>query len=201
MSAAQNGTCLPRLAVLVSGNGSNLQAVLDACAEGRLPARVAVVISNRREAYALERARLAGVPVVVKPKPKDQDRRIYDAEMAGIVQAYAPDWVILAGWMRVLSSAFLDAFPRRVINLHPALPGTFPGTHSIERALEAYRRGEIQETGVMVHYVPDEGVDCGPVIAQARVEIQPEDTLQALEARVHAAEHRLLVEAIERVLQ
>ncbi len=88
---------------------------------------------------------------------------------AKLAASYQPDWIVLAGWMRVLSSAFLDCFPQRVINLHPALPGTFPGTHAIERAFEAYQRGEIDRTGVMVHLVPDEGVDNGPVLAQAEV--------------------------------
>jgi formyltetrahydrofolate-dependent phosphoribosylglycinamide formyltransferase len=189
-----------RLVVLISGNGTNLQAVLDACASGVLPADVAAVISNKREAFGLQRARGAGVPAVVQPKPKEQDRREYDAGLADAVASYRPDWVVLAGWMRVLSSEFLNRFPSRVINLHPALPGTFPGTHAIERAFEAFARGEIRATGVMVHLVPDEGVDSGPVLAQEEVPIRPDDTLESLEARVHGVEHRLLVDAIRKVL-
>jgi phosphoribosylglycinamide formyltransferase 1 len=189
-----------RLAVLISGNGSNLQAILDASAEKRLAADVVVVVSNKPKAYGLERARLVGVPAIVKTKTTDQGRRTYDAELAGIVQAYRPDWVILAGWMRILSSAFLDAFPNRVINLHPALPGMFPGTQAIERAFSAYHMGEVSETGVMVHLVPDEGVDCGPVIAQRTVPILPDDTLDILAARIHQTEHQILVEAIANVL-
>ena len=186
-----------RLAVLISGNGSNLQAILDACASGELNAQVAAVISNKSEAFGLERARQANVPAIAKPKPKAQDRREYDAELANLVAAYQPDWVVLAGWMRVLSAAFLDRFSNRVINLHPALPGTFPGTHAIDRAYEAYRRGEIDHTGVMVHLVPDEGVDSGPVLAQEIVPIQPNDTLESLEERIHAVEHRLLVNTLK----
>jgi formyltetrahydrofolate-dependent phosphoribosylglycinamide formyltransferase len=186
-----------KIVVLVSGHGSNLQAILDACASGELNARVAAVISNKRDAYGLERAQRANVPAVVKPKFKEQDRRAYDAELADLVASYQPDWVVLAGWMRVLSSAFLDRFPQRVVNLHPALPGTFPGTHAIDRAYAAYRAGEIDRTGVMVHLVPDEGVDDGPVLAQAIVPIQPDDTLETLEARVHAVEHRLLVDTLK----
>jgi phosphoribosylglycinamide formyltransferase 1 len=189
-----------RLVVLISGNGTNLQAVLDACGSGALPATVAAVISNKREAFGLERAKLAGVPAVVLPKPKEQDRREYDARLADAVASYRPDWVILAGWMRVLSSEFLNRFPNRVINLHPALPGTFPGTHAIDRAFEAFGRGEIRATGVMVHLVPDEGVDSGPVLAQEEVPILPGDTLDSLEARVHGVEHRLLVDAIRKAL-
>jgi phosphoribosylglycinamide formyltransferase-1 len=99
--------------------------------------------------------------------------------------------------MRVLSSNFLGRFPGRVINLHPALPGAFPGIHAIDRAFEACRKGEIRGTGVMVHLVPDEGVDCGPVLLQEEVPILPEDTLETLEARIHSVEHRLLVAAIK----
>ncbi|MBI5304770.1 MAG: phosphoribosylglycinamide formyltransferase [Chloroflexi bacterium] len=188
-----------RLVVLLSGTGSNLQAVLDACASGELRAQVVVVISNKADAYGLERARRANVPAIVKAKSPNQDRRAYDAELADLVLLDQPDWVVLAGWMRILTSAFLNRFPNRVINLHPALPGTFPGTHAIQRAFEAYQRGEIQHTGVMVHLVPDEGVDCGPVLAQEIVPINLDDTLDAVEARIHAVEHRLLITTIKQL--
>lgn len=189
-----------RIVVLISGSGSNLQAILDACAEGRLPADVVAVFSNRADAYGLERASQAGVPAVFFPKDAAINRQVYDAQLAQAVLAYQPDWVVLAGWMRLLSTNFLSAFPGRVINLHPALPGAFPGTHAIERALQAYRRGEIAHTGVMVHLVPDEGVDSGPVLAQAVVPIFPEDSLEALELRVHQEEHKLLVNTLEILL-
>jgi len=116
------------------------------------------------------------------------------------VRAFEVEWVVLAGWMHVLSSAFLRHFPSRVVNLHPALPGAFPGTHAIQRAYEAYRRGEITHTGVMVHLVPDEAVDAGPVVAVEEVAIAPDDTLETLEARIHTLEHRLLVEALRELL-
>ncbi|MBI4674461.1 MAG: phosphoribosylglycinamide formyltransferase [Chloroflexi bacterium] len=190
---------MKRLVVLISGNGSNLQAILDACARGELNAHVAAVVSNKLDAYGLERARRANVPAIAKPKAKNQERRAYDAELAQLVASYQPDYVVLAGWMRILSSAFLDSFPNRVVNLHPALPETFPGTHAIERAYDAYQRGEIQRTGVMVHLVPDEGVDNGPVLAQESVPISPNDTLEALETRIHQVEHQLLVETIKRL--
>jgi len=192
-----NGAQAPaRLVVLISGFGSNLQAILDACASGEIPAEVAAVISNKREAFGLERARQAGVEAIYKPKGKEQDRRIYDAELAQLVIRYRPDWVVLAGWMRVLSSSFLECFPNRVVNLHPALPGTFPGTDAIRRAWEAYQRGEIDHTGVMVHLVPDEGVDNGPVLASQAIPIETHETLQSLEARIHAVEHCLLVDTL-----
>jgi len=98
--------------------------------------------------------------------------------------------------MHVFSNAFLHHFPNRVVNLHPALPGTFPGTHAIQRAYEAFQRGELAQTGVMVHLVPDEGVDVGPVLAQEVVPIHAQDTLEDLEARIHAVEHRLLVQVL-----
>lgn len=192
---------LPRLVVLISGTGSNLQALLDAAASGQLPARIAAVISNRPDALGLERARRAGVPALVMVKERGQDRRQYDATLADQVAAHQPDWVILAGWMRLLTSAFLDRFPMRVVNLHPALPGAFPGVNAIERALAAYHRGDVAETGVMIHLVPDEGVDSGPVLAQVAVPIYPSDTLDSLSARIHAVEHRLLVDTVARLVR
>jgi phosphoribosylglycinamide formyltransferase-1 len=186
-----------KIVVLISGNGSNLQAILDACASGELKAQVVAVISDKRDAFGLERAKRANVPAIVKPRPKELDRRVYDAELADLVTSYQPDWVVLAGWMRVLSSAFLDRFPNHVVNLHPALPGRFPGTHAIDRAYTAYLAGEITHTGVMVHLVPDEGVDDGPVLRQEIVPINDGDTPETLEARIHAVEHRLLVNTLK----
>lgn len=188
---------MKRLVVLISGNGSNLQTILDACARGELNARVVAVISNQADAFGLTRARRANVHAILKAKDKSQERRAYDAELAELVSQYEPDFVILAGWMRILSSAFLDKFPNRVVNLHPALPDTFPGTRAIERAFEAYQRGEISHTGVMVHLVPDEGVDSGPVLAQEIVPIEKEDTLEILETRIHQVEHKLLVNTLK----
>jgi len=193
-----------RLVVLASGFGSNLQAVIDACESGDLDADVVAVICDHKKAYSLERADKAGIPSRYHPwkpyKDEGKDRREYDADLAEIVAAYEPTFVILAGWMRVLTSAFLDRFPMRVINLHPALPGTFAGTHAIERAWDDFQTGKITQTGVMVHYVPDEGVDVGPVIAQEVVLISNEDTLETLEERIHQVEHRLLVQAIQQAL-
>jgi phosphoribosylglycinamide formyltransferase-1 len=189
-----------RLIVLISGNGSNLQAILDAIQSGIIKAEISAVISNNRDSYGLERARKAVIPVLVLPKMKEQTREEYDAQLAQAIQHYAPDWVILAGWMRILSMNFLRNFPNRVVNLHPALPGTFPGTHAIERAYEAFQRGEIQETGVMVHLVPDEGVDAGPVLAQTQVKMLPGDRLEDLETRIHQSEHRLLVDTLVQII-
>ena len=193
-----------RLGVLISGHGSNLQALIDACERGDLPGvEIAVVVSNRRGAYGLQRAERHGLPAVYHPlapyRAAGRSRAEYDADLAAILQRYRVNWVILAGWMHVLSNAFLSQFPNRVLNLHPALPGQFPGTGAIARAYEAARRGEIDHTGVMVHWVPDEAVDAGPVIVQEEVPIRPEDRLEELEARIHAVEHRLIVEAVRKV--
>jgi formyltetrahydrofolate-dependent phosphoribosylglycinamide formyltransferase len=189
-----------RLVVLISGNGSNLQAILDACTSGELDARVSCVISNKADAYGLVRAKNAGVEGVHFVKHANETRQEYDKRLADYVATKQPDYVILAGWMRILSSFFLSSFPNRVVNLHPALPDTFPGTHAIERAFEAYQRGEIEHTGVMVHLVPDEGVDNGPVLATEIVPITKDDTLENLETRVHQVEHRLLVNTIKTIV-
>lgn len=189
-----------RLVVLVSGNGSNLQAILDACDSGELPASVVSVISNKADAYGLTRAKNAGIEAIHFPKLEKETRQEYDTRLASYVAAKSPDYIILAGWMRILSTSFLSSFPNRVINLHPALPNVFPGTHAIERAFEAYQRGEIMHTGVMVHLVPDEGVDNGPVLASESIPIHAEDTFESLESRVHQLEHVLLVKTIKELI-
>lgn len=189
-----------RLVVLISGNGSNLQAILDACAAGELDASVVSVISNKADAFGLTRARNAGVESIYFAKLENETRNEYDARLADLVITKQHDYIVLAGWMRILSSTFLSCFPNRVINLHPALPGTFPGIHAIERAYEAYQRGEIKHTGVMVHLVPDEGVDNGPVLATEIVPIYSDDNLESLEERVHQTEHQLLVKTLKEVI-
>lgn len=184
-----------RLVVLASGNGSNLRAILEACESGRLDAEVVGVVSNR-QALAIDRAISYGAPTEVLDSV-GQDRRSYDIKLAEQVKSYSPDFVILAGWMRILSMAFLEHFPDRVVNLHPALPDAFPGTNAIRRAFDAFHAGEIERTGVMVHLVPDEQVDVGPVIRSIEVVIRETDSFDALEKRIHEAEHEVLVMAIQ----
>jgi formyltetrahydrofolate-dependent phosphoribosylglycinamide formyltransferase len=196
---------MTRIAILISGFGSNQQAIMDAVEAGRLPGvEVALVVSNRREAFGIKRAVRHGLPVVYFPlAPYTQagrPREEYDADLARIIQTFDVQWVVMAGWMHVWTDAFLQRFPSRVVNLHPALPGMFPGTHGIEEAYEAFQRGEIEHTGVMVHLVPDPAVDAGPVIAQEQVPIHPGESLVDLETRIHAIEHRLLVEALRGLL-
>lgn len=187
-----------RLVVMVSGNGSNLQALLDACADDKIAAEVVAVISNRPDVFALQRAATAGVPAVHVGAHADESREDYDARLADVVAGFGPDFVILAGWMRILTMGFLGWFPERVVNLHPALPGDLPGTHAIERAWHEAQAGGRTTTGVMVHFVPDEGVDAGPVLAFEPIEITAA-SLDEFEAQVHAVEHRLLVDTIARL--
>lgn len=189
---------MKRVIVMISGNGSNLQALIDAVDSGTLECRIVLVVSNRKNAYGLFRAQDADIPTLYFPlKPftdAGHSREAYDRALAEKIIALAPDLIVLAGWMHVLSPAFLDQFPNRVINLHPALPGAFAGTQAIERAFEAFQSGEIDRSGCMVHYVIPE-VDAGPVIAQSFVRFEPDDTLETYAARLHAAEHELIVRA------
>ena len=185
-----------RLVVLVSGSGSNLQAVLDACADRRLPAEVVAVVSNRSDVFALQRADAAGVPAVHVGVHPGEARADYDARLADVVAGFDPDLVVLAGWMRILTMSFLGWFPERVVNLHPARPGELPGTNAIERAWDEATTGSRTSTGVMVHLVPDEGIDDGPVLGTTTVDIHVDDGFEAFEANLHAAEHQLLVDTL-----
>lgn len=187
---------LPRLVIMASGNGSNAQAVIDACADGRLPARVVAVVSDKGFAPVLARADTAGLPAVHVGRRTDESRADYDARLAEVITGFDPDWVVLAGWMRVLTMSFLGWFPGMVVNLHPALPGELPGTNAIERAFIQAQQGQRTGSGVMVHLVPDEGVDDGPALATVAVPILASDTLETFEARMHAAEHLLLVDTL-----
>jgi phosphoribosylglycinamide formyltransferase-1 len=166
------------IGVLVSGHGSNLQALLDA----QLP--VAAVASNRRDAYALERARAAGVPTATFSLDCHADRTERDLVMATWLEEHGVELVVLAGYMHLLTRPFLDRFPGSVVNVHPSLLPRFPGLHAIDDALAA----GVATTGVTVHVV-DEGVDTGPVLRQEPVPVEPRETL---EERIHAVEHRLL---------
>src|SRR5450631_2652532 len=150
------------LAVLVSGSGSNLQALLDACAAPGFPARVGVVLSNVPGVLALERARAAGVPTLVLPHQAYAGRAAYDAALVAALAAYRPDIVCLAGFMRLVGGDFLRAFPSGVLNIHPALLPSFPGLHAVRRALE----NGVKVSGCTVHLV-DEGTDTGPILCQA----------------------------------
>jgi phosphoribosylglycinamide formyltransferase-1 len=184
------------IGVLISGRGSNLQAIIDAIAAGRLDARIAVVISNRADAAGLDRARAAGVETLVMPhKAYPPDRAAYDRALADALKSRGVVLVCLAGFMRLLGPAFIDEFPNAVLNVHPSLLPAFPGVDGQRQALEH----GVKVAGATVHFVtPD--LDAGPILLQATVPVLAGDTEEALSARILAEEHRIYPEAIGRVL-
>jgi phosphoribosylglycinamide formyltransferase-1 len=180
------------LGVLVSGTGTNLQAILDAVGAGRLDARVAVVVSNVPGAKALERAREAGIEAVAVDHKAFADRSAFDAAVIEVLRARGVELVVLAGFMRLLTPALLDAFPMRIVNVHPALLPAFPGVAGQRQALEY----GVRVTGCTVHFV-DGGTDTGPIIAQATVPVLEGDDEAALTARILEQEHDLLPRVIQ----
>ena len=180
------------LGVLVSGTGSNLQAILDAVAAGRLDARVTVVVSNVAGAKGLERAAAAGVPTCVVSHKDYPNREAFDAALVDTLRAHGVEWIVLAGFMRVVTPVFLDAFPHRVVNIHPALLPAFPGTHGPRQAL-AYG---VRVAGCTVHFV-DAGTDTGPIVAQAAVPVFADDDEASLASRILAEEHKLLPQVMQ----
>ncbi|HEX3777579.1 MAG TPA: phosphoribosylglycinamide formyltransferase [Polyangiaceae bacterium] len=189
--ANTEGSAPIQLGVLVSGSGSNLQAILDAIADGSLNAEVKVVISNRPGVLALERAANAGVTALAIPHKNFATREDFDRALVTTLRENGVDWIVLAGFMRVLTVEFLRAFSGRIINIHPALLPAFPGVEAIQQALDY----GVKITGCTVHYV-ELGVDLGKIIAQRAVAIEPGDDLASLSARVHEAEHALLVSVL-----
>jgi phosphoribosylglycinamide formyltransferase-1 len=177
--------------VLVSGSGTNLQALLDAAADPTYPAQVVAVGSDSAGILGLERAAGAGVPSFVVPLADHAQRPDWDAALANSVAAHDPDWVVCAGFMRILGTPFLDRFGGRILNTHPALLPSFPGAHGVRDAL-AYG---VKVTGVTVHLV-DAGVDTGPVLAQAAVAVEPDDDEPALHERIKTVERTLLVDTV-----
>jgi phosphoribosylglycinamide formyltransferase-1 len=181
-----------RLSVLVSGSGSNLQAVLDAIARGDLNAEVALVACNRPGAGAIARAERAGVPVELFTQREYGTREGQQRAIADRLEALRVDLVVCAGWDRIFTAEFVRRFPGRVINVHPSLlPAFGGGLHAVRDALDY----GVKVTGCTVHFVTDE-VDAGPVISQAAVAVLPDDTEETLAERIHVEEHRLLVEAV-----
>jgi phosphoribosylglycinamide formyltransferase 1 len=180
-----------RLAVLASGAGTNLQALIDAIASGELSAEIVCVFSDQPTCAALQRARDAGIPAIaVSPKPYPT-RAAFDAAFFGLVDAARPDLIVCAGYMRLITAAEVVARPDCMINLHPSLLPAFKGLHTHQQALDA----GVREHGASVHVVTAD-LDSGPVIAQARVPVLPDDTAETLAARVREQEHPLLIEAV-----
>ncbi len=185
-----------RLAVLVSGSGTNLQAMIDASRRGEMAGTIAVVISNRPGVKALERAALAGIESVVIDHKVFADRAAFDAALAGALAARDIDFVFLAGFMRLLTPAFVARWRGRLVNIHPSLLPAFPGAHAIHDALAA----KATETGVTIHFV-DEGTDTGPIIAREAVAVRADDSEDSLAERVHAVEHRLYPRVVDAVVR
>lgn len=187
---------LPRLGVLISGRGSNLQALIDAIAEGRLRATIAVVISNVATAGGLARAHAAGIEAVVMPHRQWPTREAYDAALAEALQSRDVSLVCLAGFMRLIGRPLLDAFPNAILNIHPSLLPAFPG---LDAQRQAFDYG-VGVTGVTVHLVNAE-LDAGPIVMQVPVPVKPDDSADTLRARILAEEHQLYPAAVQRLLE
>jgi phosphoribosylglycinamide formyltransferase-1 len=181
-----------RLAVLASGGGTNLQAIIDHCQEGTLAAEIVLVVSNNPDAGALERAERAGIPQCCIDHRDFNDRAEFDRAVVAAIKMAGADLIVLAGFMRLISDVFLEAFPERIINIHPALLPAFPGLNVHRKAIDYGARF----SGCTVHFV-DSGVDTGPIIAQAVVPVLPEDDEETLAARILQQEHRIYPQAIQ----
>ncbi len=185
-----------KIAVLISGSGTNLQAIIDAIAHDGLPVEIAKVISSRPDAYGIKRAQDAGIPAValnrdIYANPQAADERILEE-----LRACDAEYVVMAGYMRKLTSVVLDAFDDKVLNLHPALLPSFKGAHAIADAFDA----GVKITGVTVHFA-NEDYDKGPIVAQRAVEVRQDDTLESLEARIHEVEHALYPQVLRLVAE
>ncbi|THD51111.1 phosphoribosylglycinamide formyltransferase [Enterobacteriaceae bacterium ML5] len=177
---------MKRIVVLVSGEGSNLQALIDACQQGRINAQISAVFSNKSAAYGLERARLADIPAHALDVKAYEDRAAFDMALADAIEAYQPDLVVLAGYMRILTADFVQRFAGRMINIHPSLLPKYPGLHTHRQAID----NQDDEHGTSVHFVTEQ-LDGGPVILQAKVPVFSDDSEDDLVARVQTQEHNI----------
>lgn len=185
---------MTRLGIVLSGRGSNFLAIAAQIEQGNLPAEIAVVISNRPDAEGLAAARKRGLPALSLPS-KGLDREEYDRRLEAALREHQVDWVILAGYMRILSAGFIRAFPQRILNIHPSLLPAFPG---LDAQHQAFAYG-VKIAGCTVHFV-DEQLDHGPIVLQAAVPVEDGDTAETLAARILTVEHRLYSEALRRLL-
>lgn len=185
-----NAPC--RLGILVSGSGTNLQAIIDRIESGEINAKIACVVSNKADAYALTRAARHGIPVVVHENAGFSERRLYDAATVEILRSYKVDLVILAGFMRILTDVMVNAFPHAIMNIHPALLPSFQGLHAQQQAIDY----GVRVSGCTVHFV-DCGTDTGPIILQTVVPVEQDDTEETLSARIQKAEHQTFAAAIK----
>jgi phosphoribosylglycinamide formyltransferase-1 len=185
-----------RLGVLISGSGTNLQAIIDAVESGALDATVSVVISNHEAARGLDRARRHNIPGLFVDRGSFTSPREYNARLRDELRDRGVDWVVMAGYMRLLGHEVLDFFPNRVLNLHPALLPSFPGANSIHDAFDF----GVKVTGVTVHFA-NEHFDDGPILAQEAITIAEDDTVETLEAKIHAVEHRIYPAALQLIAE
>ena len=175
-----------KIGVLISGSGTNLQSFIDEIAAGNLGVEIVLVVSSRPNAYGIQRAEAANIPVLVMSKDEYADPEAADAKIVSALQQAGAQYVFMAGYMRMVTPVMLNAFPNRVVNLHPALLPSFKGAHGIQEAFDA----GVKYTGVTVHFANAE-YDKGPIIAQEPVAVLEDDTVDTLEARIHAVEHCL----------
>jgi len=182
------------LGVLASGSGSNFEAILQAIAADRLQAKVAVLIYNKPQAKVVERADRWGIPKVLLNHRDFPQREALDEAIVSVLQDYGVQWVVMAGWMRIVTQVLVNAYPQRILNIHPSLLPAFKGLNAIEQALVA----GVKITGCTVHLVETE-VDSGPILMQAAVPIFPQDTLESLHDRIQAQEHRIFPAALQRI--
>lgn len=184
------------LVILISGNGSNLQAIIDAINQQQLTAKIRAVISNRADAYGLERAKKYNIPTHVLLNSAYNDKHNYDAALKKIIDEYQPALIILAGFMRILTPEFVNHFQGKIVNIHPSLLPKYPGLHTHEKAIQA---GD-KEHGVTVHWVT-ESLDAGPIIAQVKIAVDPSDTPETLKAKIHREEHKLYPQVIQLIAE
>ena len=187
---------MQRLVVLISGEGSNMVALAKACRQQAWKAEIVAVVSNKPAALGLARAQAMGLDTQVLAGMPTESREAYDQRLANLLQGLKPDWVLLAGFMRILSASFVSLFEGRLVNIHPSLLPLYPGLHTHQRVLA----GGDRQHGATVHFVTAQ-LDAGPTIAQERLDVLPGETLQSLEARVLELEHRLYPQAVKQLLE
>jgi len=183
---------MKNIAVFASGNGSNFEAIAIACADDKINAKISILVCDKPEANVITRATRLGIPVFVCNPKNFLDRSAHEYNMLTALENAGVEFIVLAGYMRIIGDVLLKAYDGKIINIHPSLLPIFPGLNAIQKAFEAKEK----QTGVTIHYV-DAGVDTGPIVTQEAVAILPEDTLETLEARVHEVEHKLYIEVLK----
>lgn len=185
-----------KIAIFASGNGSNFQAITEAIVSGQVKADLRLLFCDKKEAFVIQRAQQMQVPVYSFAPTDFETKTIYETALVQLLTEQQIDLIVLAGYMRIIGPTLLDVFAGRIINIHPSLLPDFPGLHGIQDAFEA----NVKETGVTIHYI-DAGIDTGPIIAQAKVAITPEDTFKSLEEKIHQTEHQMYPEVLAQLIK